>query len=713
MAGQLHLYRVEINWKYTPPVPTKPGQPPPPPKPIHPELDIIEILVEDHCYPTSSPLANGSQQEATEAKIRVPAQLTHLNFLPKTPRDNGETLPTIQAIFSTPPNIVSFDQTQSLQNSYSILVRWEVHTKQQNQLHSSLDKVTSKKKSVGSVPARQVFLLNRLSDTVLHTVVLSFYPLWYNMVLAFCYSDGTIVFRKRTTMEVMGPDYNFETVTSLCQAGFAFSAPEPALHLSLSPNHCIAACMQQDGSMKLRPMEYTYGTLSTDDPDPRHSAALAALVLQTSSAANQLFSSDDIFAIAGDLSEQRKEDFILSMFQALSVDIDCGVDDQAHQYLKLLGRSPSFIKTLSSANLLGLKGTVDRSVSAKMAWQILNIKHITQLMTTVTRLHQPIEKSPIRPELIPYIIGISRWIMHFITYLLDDIFALGYHIAHTHPPNTPLDRAALEAAIATAGKSAILLLLSSFPRMVMKLWSPSLTWLSRSANIFAQNSANPEVRRLYMPLHEALHELPFGGFRLFELFTMEATQLVRAAYRSHNLTDVQRNECEKQIVLGHIPDVLVPVAKRLLTDSLFADDHPNGCLADKLDYAKITFFDTTWLGLTPSNVAREWHATHTVDVCLKTIISGDGAQNASVSRQGSNNGSGRSRSDSTSAMPGDDRRRKPTQLKRCVRCGSYMEDVMHGMPGHTKQQMGWLMSLSRHCVCGNSWVLEQEKSRAE
>jgi mediator of RNA polymerase II transcription subunit 16 len=160
-----------------------------------PELQVSKIYVEDSCYPVSS-VVSEDLNAGPESGLRIPAQLTHLNFLPITPEKDDGTLPTVQAIFLTPPNIVSCDQSLPQQSPCSIIVKWEVHRTQQTQLHSSLDKVTSKKKSISSVPARSVFFLKRQPDTIMHSVIIAFFPLWYNMLLAFCHSDGTTTLRR-------------------------------------------------------------------------------------------------------------------------------------------------------------------------------------------------------------------------------------------------------------------------------------------------------------------------------------------------------------------------------------------------------------------------------------------------------------------------------------------------------------------------------------
>lgn len=726
VGGRLHLFRVEAVWNIPP---TKPGQQPPK-QYEKPELHVTKIATEEKCYPA---MVDSGLPGGAELKVGVPAQLTHLHFLPITPEAGDGSIPTVQAIFSTPPNIVTMEQTHSPQNPFSIVTKWEVHQSEQNQLHASLDKVTSKKKNVSSVPARTTWHLRRQPDVMMHEgVVLSFSPLWYSMVLVFCCSDGNIQFQKRTTTATITQDFNTEVVSSMPQAGFSFPTLDSPLHVALSPNHCIAASMQPDGKIKLTPMQYNYGSLASDDADHQQSAsaALAALILQNTTAANQYFCSDDIFSVMGELSEARKHDFIQLMFQALNVKIDCGVDDGGNNHLILLGRSPFFVKTLSAIHLLGLQGSVERSLTSKFSWMILNIKYVTQILTTIARMHGAIDKTAVRPEVVPQFIGICRWIMHFMVYTIDELLATGRALRST--PAAQLTPELVEAKIHELNHPALLILLSSFPRMMMKLWAQPIHWVQRTAFNYINANGAPEMRKLYYPLHQALTEAPLN-WQHFEQLTSEAQHLVRSCYKQQNLSAEDRENVERELLLGRLPKQLFPAARRLLTDTLFAEpppqqpgqqaqQHPEqACLADKVDTAKILFFDTTWLGLTSSRRASTWFSSHVVDVCQKMIVRGTGTQtHPPVGPQASQSAAaagGRGRSDSLASGVGSGSSNavaaRKSQLRKCVRCGAYMEDVVVGLPGYGSHHVSWLMGVAKHCICGNSWMLAPEKGAAK
>ncbi|KAF1965535.1 hypothetical protein BU23DRAFT_519473 [Bimuria novae-zelandiae CBS 107.79] len=709
-SERLHLYRIDAVWN----VPQVPGQPPP--KVYEkPELRVVEIATEDNCRPAMMD-SSGLPGDAG-SKIPVSAQLTHLDFLPITPEEGDGSIPTVQAIFVTPPNTVATNQPHSQQSPSSIVAKWEVHQTEQSLLHTSQDKVTSKKKSVGSVPAGPTWQLRRQADimTNMNQVITSFIPLWYSMILAFCYSDGTIEFKRRKTLETITPDFNTELVTSMSQAGFTFPVLDSTINVALSPNHCIAASMHQDCKIKLHPMQYAYGSLAVDDKDQSQStsAALAALILQHTTAANQYFCNDDIFSVMGPLSPDRKRDFILLMFQSLNVKIDCGItDDGSNQnHLILLGRSPFFVKILSALHLLGLQDNGHRDLRSKTAWMILNIKYVTQILTTIARMHGDITKAAVRPEIVPQFIGICRWIMHFMAYLVDGLFQLSLALRR-HPPNT-LTPTLLEHKMEELNNPALLMLLSGFPRMMMKLWANPIQWVQRTAYVHIQNNnSSPEHRKLYYPLHQALTEAPLD-WRHFEGLISEAAALVKHGYKQANCSADGRDAIERELILGRIPPQLFQAARRLVTDTLWADGQPQGqpsCLADKVDVAKITFFDTTWLGFNDSQRADRWFAAHVVDVCQKMIIRGVGAHtHPPVSKDQH----GRSRSDSVNSAgaenSADPKRKK--QLRRCVRCGAYMEDVMVGLPGYAGTHVTWLVGVAKHCVCGNSWMLAPEQKK--
>lgn len=80
---------------------------------------------------------------------------------------------------------------------------------------------------------QQYLELKRLDDIVVERIFLSVQQLGPGTILGMTYSDGTIEFRDRTRLDVIGFDGNLERVTSLPQIGFAFPSEGPCKSLTL------------------------------------------------------------------------------------------------------------------------------------------------------------------------------------------------------------------------------------------------------------------------------------------------------------------------------------------------------------------------------------------------------------------------------------------------------------------------------------------------
>ncbi|KAL0261019.1 Mediator of RNA polymerase II transcription subunit 16 [Diplodia seriata] len=132
---------------------------------------------------------------------------------------------------------------------------------------------------------------------------------------------------------------------------------------------------------------------------------------------------------------------------------------------------------------------------------------------------------------------------------------------------------------------------------------------------------------------------------------LEVDNQVRMCYTRAQYTDERRRMAEREMLISaEIPDVLMPVVTRLLT-------HGIDKLLDTVDPAKVMYWDLRWLGLSEDKREKEYLEKNTVDVMRKVVVS-----------------------------------RKEGVRRRCVRCGSEMED-MEWMGGQNK------------CACGSPWAM--------
>lgn len=229
MSHQHRLYRVQIKW--TPaPQPGPNGQAPP-----HPEILVTNVKsivpgFDDIQLP---------QQDADEP-ARVQPQLSHLELLPVPPHmPSGDSIkPTVMAVFSH----LSDPQSATYQESCSIVARWELQAVQPK-LHPLFDQLNMGTKKTGSVlmvcclfcgsngsdltRSQQDHQLRRLDDIVLDKIIVSIQLVHSGSTLAFSYSDGSIEFRQRTDLTVIGSDDDPNRVVNLPRTGFAFPLEEP------------------------------------------------------------------------------------------------------------------------------------------------------------------------------------------------------------------------------------------------------------------------------------------------------------------------------------------------------------------------------------------------------------------------------------------------------------------------------------------------------
>ena len=213
---------------------------------------------------------------------------------------------------------------------------------------------------------------------------------------------------------------------------------------------------------------------------------------------------------------------------------------------------------------------------------------------------------------------------------------------------------------------------------MLKIWQQPLNWISKTAVGFVNAGLNPEIRRAYTPLQSTFLECPFE-WRLFDLLVSEASVLVKSSYQSAGVSGGQRAQMEQDLMLGEIPEALTPAAQHLLTTTLsrFLDR------LDRLDPAKIMFFDTRWLGLDNSMRTAALLKTHKVDVCQKIMLKP------------------RARGDGEDREDGGE-----MKLRRCTRCFEYME---YFSPRQGQGHMNWLTGSAKHCVCSNAWMIAEEK----
>ncbi|OJD37608.1 mediator of rna polymerase ii transcription subunit 16 [Diplodia corticola] len=636
VAGSVLVYRVKINWN------AQPG------KSASPTFDIAPLKAEDDCSPLATNFDASASVLGSTQNLSFPARLTHLSFIPIGP-DPGPSPshPTVMAVFChTPAPVPSLmDQTHSQQPPFSIISRWELHGSSYA-LHSGFEQLTAKKKAPGSAGQRQKMSFKRLPDIVLDSATLGLFNLDSYTKLALYQSNGGVEFRDRYTMDVITADSNENRISSLPQAGFSFPASDPALHMVLSPSACMLALLQPDGTITLKNMEFNHGSLNDGGSDPKTTAAIAALVLQYSSASLQYMPGDDLFAIMPpDLNHNLKRLFLRGTHLCMNVVADYPPEDTAQKPFENIFRNNVLRGCLSTQNLLGMATNGSRDLSSKLAWTTLNLRFTSFLLSIPTNHARGGGPESFTMETAKSVKGLLRWTMDLMVYMVNDLIELSQE-CRKHEA----DRGFVQKKLQERCSPGLFLLLCSFPRSIFRVTRQPLQLLLTISQWHIKNAPTVIHRSVFNGLLAAMISSPVHPPHMAAL-VLEVDNQVRLCYNKAQYTDERRRATEREMLISaEIPDVLMPVVTRLLTQGMDK-------LLDTVDAAKIMYWDLRWLGLSEDKREKQYLEKNTVDVLRKVEIS-----------------------------------RKDSGRRRCVRCGGEMED-MDWMGGQNK------------CACGCPWAM--------
>ncbi|KAK7511563.1 mediator complex, subunit Med16 [Phyllosticta citriasiana] len=638
VTGSILVYRVKINWN------AQAG------KPASPALDVSPLKTELNCSAQVSDLGTGDATLGTSAKISYPAKLTHLEFVPNGP-ENGSlepSHPTILAVFAhTPPPIPSImDQTQSHQPPFSIISRWELHESR----HGLLPGFESiKKRPVNPAERRHEVTLKRRPDIVMGTATIGLFCLNFYTRFAFCQSNGFVEFRDRYSMEVISADMNQNRVTSLIQSGFSFTTNEPGLHVALSPSACILATIQPDGQITCKNMEFTSGSLNDGSNSPETTAAIAALVLQYSSASLSYLTVDDLFAIMPqDMDPRLKYLFLSETYHCLNAPAEWSKEDTGEGAVKEVMRQNVIRACLSTQSLLGLRSDGTRSLSGKLAWTILSLRFTSTIMSLPVYQVRSTRTESFTPEIAAHIKGLVKWNVDLVVYIFEELIEL-----LSSCRGRENDRGFVQRRLNEMCSPGLLLLLCSFPRFIIRLMRPVFQGLLSICNAQIRNAPTVAARTEFHAIFSTIFSSPVPAIQMI-LIVDEVDKAVRHAYEKAQFSDERRKATEREMLISaEIPDVLMPVVTHLF--------RLTAKILESVDASRVMYYDLRWLGLGEDRRTKQWNERNTVDVLRKVVLT------------------------------------EKDVKRKCVKCGSLSKD------------MEW-RGIHNRCSCGSPWVMGGAKS---
>ncbi|KIW06622.1 hypothetical protein, variant [Verruconis gallopava] len=660
------LYQLRINWNMPPKQENDSQNLTALPNPV---LDVRSLLEEHFMSPQNLPNHSQDDTLATTNGNNVDSMyefhLAKLLFVPPAP-DQGTKEPTLQTILAVftivPPSHegMMVDPSQRWGLASTIISRWEVQRDVGDNLSTCFDQLSVKKKAAAGVPLKHGTRLKRLDDVVVSPAVLMITPVRNNTMFALTLSDGSVQFRYRNTMDVVLPDESPDEVQSLTQSGFSFHHIDPCLHTAFSPSACVLATLTAEGQVKLEKMQYTNSSLNDiDENDSKHDAIAAIIALQYSSACMQYKVTDDILAILpANLGTSLTRMIVALCMRFLNVEFDVISGDYQQQILPLFRNHLSF-RCFSLQNALGAADkTGPRKLSARLAWITLNLRHVSQSIFFHLRSDQALKYD----SAISFV-GLFKWYLDLCCYLLQELNSLHYaikHEAHLGRPGREKDRDWIQEQIQKRHSPAMILLLSSMPRVFLRMtFRPLRHGYMHASNGFRSSTAM-EQKNAFHKLLNTFHNSPVNqqSFGALEDFINEIDISIKNAYKTASLSVQDRSAIEKDMLLTlRIPPVLMPTVTAILTVSLDG-------LMSKVDPGKVHIHDISWLGLTDDHRTKKFNESRTIDVIRKVPL---------VST---------------------------VKLRVCPRCGSVMEDLAHGVGHHQP----WVLQSHKICVCLSSWA---------
>ncbi|KAL2756219.1 hypothetical protein ACRALDRAFT_1042669 [Sodiomyces alcalophilus JCM 7366] len=714
-SKQLRLLRVTISWG----IPQPDGKVPPGAQPLNPTMHAKHLAIS-----TWMPGLSGvtpSDPYMTE--------LSHIELLPSQLDNPGQPWAPINILIARTylPTLNSpYQETQT------IIDRWELSHEPPPPLHPAFEQMGSRTNNDNAPADKDPNCLKKLDPIIINNkVLIGMQTIQFGKVICLAFSDGSIEYRDRFTMQETYNENNLDRVMTLHQVGFTFAEESPCVQAALSPTNCSVAQMLEDGRIKWNRLQYSGDDMGDSNQNASYAAVIAALAVAASAATFYHVNCDDILAVARPYAEKKSftRDWVNEIVKLLKVPVDYSEENPNDNPV----RNQSLQLCLSIINHMGFRGEFKpRSFSGKFAQLSLNVRNIIILITfainTPSNMREKL--SPLdEHEVVDALSGCVKWSLDLISYVVDSLYSL------LQDPEfmdllQPSRFNEVSSYIQSQSSPALQLLLCSSSRGFLSsvcrrvthmeaLSNKAIEFYDRRAAI--QNATDPSSHtRLPHMLHRAyqkMHHVTSSSItkvqeveRLLGAFTGD----VRAAYQSafanlaaQHLKKEGGNPPEQKHIEAQIksaqfhaelnmllaaqpPPPFLPVLRKFFTQDLPA-------FRAQTDPAKLFFADYSLLEMQDSTRTLEVQraARRYVDVFRRVMMTPPASLTTptpSQQRLGLQEGKGDEFSKET--VP---------QWRRCVRCAAVMEDVSSA--SGLRAGFMFVLSQQRRCSCGGYWVV--------
>jgi mediator of RNA polymerase II transcription subunit 16, fungi type len=556
--------------------------------------------------------------------------LSHLEIIPTSDIEKALQLPPTIVAFYTPV-VNALGMVNEGQLDMTTIRRWHV-VSTEPALHPNFDAIPPKVKSTSSGRTTD---LQRLEDVHINQIITTVQKIDSGELLALGSADGSLAMYDPTSLTQSYMAQGSNEVTSIAQAGFTFPSFARGLHLSVSPNACVAASITNDGKMQLTHIEHpngvAYGPLDSSSTE----AAMAAIILSFARSFYSQVSWNDILLL---VTQTLQPTQYPQLTQSALKDL-IGDRDFIHgQDLEKVPQKPIVSRMLSLAASLGHNLSHNhRNPASMLSWLTLNIRFcaLTFMMIWASvKQNGGLEWK--EPEVCELACNNIKWTLDLCKFMVDDLFEM-----------VDRDSSSDDTSITK------LLLLSIWPRSFLKMIARILRGFVRATQD-PNTTLSPEAAPAFSRMAELIESSPLKMESLEQLLS-GADKLIMLSYQARSMSDRDKAETERYILShGAVPEVLQDVVPRVLQDVL-------PMTRKNMDRLALYMEDYSWLGIRgEEKKTRAFKREFVVDVYRKRVL----------------------------------KREELGRYRRCVRCGSVSKDLVRvrSWPGYLQQQI-------LRCIC--------------
>ncbi|KAK4154621.1 hypothetical protein C8A00DRAFT_14256 [Chaetomidium leptoderma] len=736
-SKQLRVVRVGIQWG----LPQADKQVPPGSVPLRPSLRETHVAV-------TSWVQHGPSDSVLEASM---AQLSHIEILPSAPA--GQSQPMAPPVVLTVRSYVPQDASPYHSENQSIIDRWEVVNDQPQTVHPAFEQLGSKNGAASTPPT--MTHLRKLNPIILPKVVVTVTTAQFGRVLCFAFSDGTVQYRDRFTMDEMYSEHSLDSITHPLQVGFQYVNDTPCLQAAFSPTNCSFAQICEDSTVQWNRLHHAMEDPDTTLQSTDQKTILVALTIPLSATAVNSAPCDDVLAMARPFAQ--RPDFAYAWVREMVNMLKIVVDYSEEAHHDQLVRNTLLQLCLSVLNHLSFRGDFKpRSYGGKFAMLALNVRNIFVVITVASNSPMGLEKKLVPlddPEVVDAVTGCTKWGIFLLAWLTDSLFQLLDDPEIMAMLADPKRFPELAKCLQSKNDVSLQLLLCSSTRGFLSAACRRLmhveTVSSRAAQYYethvqrqqdpaaaatAGARPNPALYPAYQRMVRAVSST-LVKVSEFDRLLSDLSSDIQAAYQKSfsglnaakmkaqhaNMTEQQQQQfneqfikkaqvhCELDMLLGRNP----PPSFREVLLKFFTTTLP--AFRNQTDPAKLYFanYDLLEMESNPKNMAgrkaagryvdvfkrvelvvgpRAKQAGHDAAIPAKRTVSGEEARGAAAA-----NGIGVTGANIHGTWTGVGNDDGP-QWRRCVRCAAVMEDIGSRRPGYN-----FVLSQQRKCVCGGSW----------